>query len=194
VYAGEASVASAFAGQSSILVDTAEAPSPARVGLGSAASFAGLGAPTVTTTGPTTMTGDLGLGPGGAITGSQALTSKPLTPGVSKSTSSLDLTGDVTLDSHGDPSTGATTTGAITGGAARSGTRGSGSLTSGTSISTSNTPRLPATGAPPSTAAGILAGVGMILAGALLQVSPGRVHASRREGRRPQRSTTPVTS
>src|SRR5688572_11673131 len=49
---------------------TANAAGPAPVGLGTAAAFAVLaGTPAVTNTGPTTVTGDLGIHPAAAVTG-----------------------------------------------------------------------------------------------------------------------------
>ena len=128
---------------SSTLVPAATASAQAPVGLGTADGFAVLAGSTITNTGPTTITGDLGLSPGTAVTGSQAMTlhgtihapdavagqaqsdlvtayndaanrspdanspadlaGRSLTPGVYKSASSLGLTGDLTLDAHGDP-------------------------------------------------------------------------------------------
>jgi hypothetical protein len=115
----------------------------APVGLGTADSFAVLSGTTVTNTGPTFISGDLGVSPGTAITGfppgldsgtihatdavagqaqsdlttayndaagrtpsastSGDLSGQTLTPGVYKATSSLGLTGTVTLDAQGDP-------------------------------------------------------------------------------------------
>jgi Ice-binding-like len=113
------------------------------VGLGTASAFAVLAGTTVTNTGPSVVTGDLGVSPGTAVTGfppgtvlgaqhdadavalqaqsdlttayndaagrtppvsvSGDLVGKTLTPGVYKSTSSLGLTGTVTLNGEGDP-------------------------------------------------------------------------------------------
>jgi Ice-binding-like len=116
----------------------------ATVGLGTATSFAVLAGSTVTNTGPSAISGDLGVSPGSAVAGfppgtvtagvvhagdavaaqaqsdlttayndaagrtpstseSGDLTGKKLTAGVYKSTSSLHLTGTVTLDAQGDP-------------------------------------------------------------------------------------------
>jgi hypothetical protein len=116
----------------------------APVDLGTAASFAVLAGTTVTNTGSSVITGDLGVSPGSAVTGfppgtvlgaehkadavalhaqsdlttayndaagrtpatsvSGDLVGKTLVPGVYKSTSSLGLTGAVTLNAQGDPS------------------------------------------------------------------------------------------
>lgn len=115
------------------------------VGLGAADSFGILAGSTVTNTGPSTIYGDLGLGPGTAVTGfppgtvngtihkangvagnakvdlttayvdaagrtpplavSGDLGGLTVTGGVYKSKSSLGLTGVLTLDAQGDPST-----------------------------------------------------------------------------------------
>lgn len=115
----------------------------APVGLGTAASYSVLGGQTVTNTGPSTLSGDLGVSPGTAITGfppgvasgathagdaaalqaqsdltiayndaagrtptstvAGDLVGKTLTSGVYKSTSSLALSGVLTLDGQGDP-------------------------------------------------------------------------------------------
>lgn len=114
------------------------------VGLGTAAKFAVLAGTTVTNTGPSVITGNLGVRPGSAVTGfppgtvhgaqhkadavalkaqsdlttaykdaagrtpaksvSGDLVGKTLAPGVYKSTSSLGLTGTVTLNAHSNPS------------------------------------------------------------------------------------------
>src|SRR5947209_17735347 len=56
------------------LVPPATASAQAPVGLGTADGFAVLAGSTITNTGPTTITGDIGLRPGTAVTGSQSIT------------------------------------------------------------------------------------------------------------------------
>ncbi|MFC5640738.1 ice-binding family protein [Kitasatospora cinereorecta] len=115
------------------------------VNLGAADSFAVLGGQSVTNTGPSVITGDVGVSPGTSITGllpiqvngsihqTDALAAQAQTdlttaynaaagqakdfdltspgdlggltldPGVYKATSSINLTGTLTLDAHGDP-------------------------------------------------------------------------------------------
>ena len=129
------------------LVATAPSASAAQaqVGLGTATSFAVLGGSTVTNTGPTTISGDVGLAPGNAVVGFppglvtggtihaadavalQAqndlttafndaagrgpvvdetgvdLGGQTLLPGVYNASTSMALTGTVTLDALGDP-------------------------------------------------------------------------------------------
>lgn len=59
---------------SSTLVPAATASVQAPVGLGTADSFAVLAGSTITNTGPTTISGDVGLSPGTAVAGSQSIT------------------------------------------------------------------------------------------------------------------------
>src|SRR5437764_13690030 len=56
------------------LVPPATASAQAPVGLGTADGFAVLAGSAITNTGPTTITGDLGLSPGTAVTGCHAMT------------------------------------------------------------------------------------------------------------------------
>ena len=125
-----------------MLNSIAVSQSPAPVSLGSAATLAVLSSSTVTNTGATTVTGDLGVSPGTGLTGTPIVTGaihlgdsfaaqaqldlttayndaagrttgavtiagnlggQTLTPGLYKSTSSLEISsGDLTLDGQGD--------------------------------------------------------------------------------------------
>jgi hypothetical protein len=127
-----------------IVGTSAASASQSSVGLGTATPFAVLAGTTVTNTGPSVISGDLGVSPGSAITGfppgkvingtqhkadavalqaesdlttgykdaagrtpattvSADLGGKTLAPGVYKATSTLGLTGTVTLDAQNDP-------------------------------------------------------------------------------------------
>jgi hypothetical protein len=88
---------------------SAQAP----VGLGTDGSFAVLAGSTVTNTGPSVISGSVGLDPGSAVIGfppgivtatvSGDLAGRTLTSGVYTSASSLGLSGALTLDAQGDP-------------------------------------------------------------------------------------------
>jgi type VI secretion system secreted protein VgrG len=124
-----------------LLVATGARAAQAPVGLGTAGSFAVLAGTTVTNTGRTVLTGDLGVDPGNSVTGNPTvsgathihdavsaaaqrdlvtawgdaagrgpatavsgdLVGMTLVPGVYRASSSLGLTGTVTLDAQGDP-------------------------------------------------------------------------------------------